>query len=599
MSAVAGEPVRLVIWDLDETFWRGTLSEGGISEYIDAHHEIVIDLARRGIISSICSRNDFDAVRDVLVPRGLWDYFVFPSVDWSAKPARVRAIVEAAQLRPETVLFIDDNPSNRAAVAADMPALRVASETFIAEIPGHALFKGRPDEGLTRLKQYKLLETRAAERDLAADPKAFLRASGIRVEIVSDLKPHLERIVELVNRTNQLNFTKKRFSEDTPTAIRQLKDLIAGPSPWVNAGLVRVRDNYGDYGYCGFYAQTGDRLEHFCFSCRVLGFGVESWVYAKLGRPAIEGEGEVLVNLKAGPKVDWITAEEPGAAAPAASQAGDEAVALRLRGRCEVGLLTQYLRFAGVRLVSEGAYREGGLELFSDSAVNLYYTSGRRWERLRPEFEKIGFAGYPGTKIFDGASAAAPVLFFAHRDFMNRPYLYRHKSLDLVVSLTLTHFSGDLVACDFAELVEHVRAREPMAERAESELLSLARLRESYVSLSATGEDTVALVKRALRGLIDDLQADAKLMPVLMHPEAKDAAGAVWRFAEIADSRKALLEAFGDDPRVDFLDVSACIQSPDELVDWFHYDRVVYHRMARLAVESCWAPLQRVALRRA
>ena len=26
------EEIRLVIWDLDETFWKGTLAEGGISE---------------------------------------------------------------------------------------------------------------------------------------------------------------------------------------------------------------------------------------------------------------------------------------------------------------------------------------------------------------------------------------------------------------------------------------------------------------------------------------------------------------------------------------------------------------------------------------
>jgi predicted enzyme involved in methoxymalonyl-ACP biosynthesis len=52
------DPVRLVVRDLDETFWRGTLVEGGIREYERAHHEIVVELARRGILSSLCSKND-------------------------------------------------------------------------------------------------------------------------------------------------------------------------------------------------------------------------------------------------------------------------------------------------------------------------------------------------------------------------------------------------------------------------------------------------------------------------------------------------------------------------------------------------------------
>jgi hypothetical protein len=31
MDQRSAEPVRLVIWDLDETFWKGTLTEGGIT----------------------------------------------------------------------------------------------------------------------------------------------------------------------------------------------------------------------------------------------------------------------------------------------------------------------------------------------------------------------------------------------------------------------------------------------------------------------------------------------------------------------------------------------------------------------------------------
>ncbi len=78
------EPVRLVIWDLDETFWRGTLTEGGI-EYYQIAHDVVIELARRGIMSSICSKNDFDQVRSILSERRIWDYFIFPSINWDPK----------------------------------------------------------------------------------------------------------------------------------------------------------------------------------------------------------------------------------------------------------------------------------------------------------------------------------------------------------------------------------------------------------------------------------------------------------------------------------------------------------------------------------
>jgi predicted enzyme involved in methoxymalonyl-ACP biosynthesis len=81
------EAVRLIVWDMDESFWRGTLSEGGVT-WRDDTHAIVVELARRGIMSSICSKNDFDAARAVLAEHGAWDYFIFPSIDWSPTPTQ-------------------------------------------------------------------------------------------------------------------------------------------------------------------------------------------------------------------------------------------------------------------------------------------------------------------------------------------------------------------------------------------------------------------------------------------------------------------------------------------------------------------------------
>lgn len=87
------EAVRLVVWDLDETFWNGTIVEGGI-EYRQECHDAVIELARRGIMSSICSKNDFETVRAILVEKGIWDYFIFPSIAWEPKGPRLAALVE-------------------------------------------------------------------------------------------------------------------------------------------------------------------------------------------------------------------------------------------------------------------------------------------------------------------------------------------------------------------------------------------------------------------------------------------------------------------------------------------------------------------------
>ena len=101
------ENIRLVVWDLDDTFWRGTLMEGG-AQFVIGNKAIVKALAARGILLSICSKNNVEDVLATLEPTGLLDYFVFPQIDWQPKGPRLAKLVELVQLRPPTILFIDD-----------------------------------------------------------------------------------------------------------------------------------------------------------------------------------------------------------------------------------------------------------------------------------------------------------------------------------------------------------------------------------------------------------------------------------------------------------------------------------------------------------
>ena len=125
ITVMRPEGVRLVIWDLDDTFWTGTLTEGGVT-LNSRNVDIVRTLSGRGIINSICSKNDPERARAELERAGVWDYFVFPRIAWENKGAMVRSIVESAQLRPETVMFIDDNPINLNEVRHYNPGLPCA-----------------------------------------------------------------------------------------------------------------------------------------------------------------------------------------------------------------------------------------------------------------------------------------------------------------------------------------------------------------------------------------------------------------------------------------------------------------------------------------
>jgi FkbH-like protein len=295
--------VKLVIWDLDETLWRGTLSETSVT-LIEGRAQLLTTLVDRGVMVSVCSKNDLADARRRLEELGLWDVVVFPRIDWGPKGPEVHALIEAAQLRPENVLFVDDNPLNRAEVAWQVPGIQLldpaepAFDGRMAEI----VASGKDDAKRSRLAEYKVLEAKASAAETFGDNLEFLRSCDIRVQVTERPVADAERIQELLARTNQLNYTKRRASLD------EVRALLADPE--VRSVAIRVTDRFGDYGLVGFGAvrgtAEGPAVEHLAFSCRILNMGIEQWVWHELGAPAIDVAEPVSTPL-GGPLPDWIT----------------------------------------------------------------------------------------------------------------------------------------------------------------------------------------------------------------------------------------------------------------------------------------------------
>jgi FkbH-like protein len=319
ITEAAAEPaglanqLKLVIWDLDETFWHGTLSEEAIT-LSDRNVEIVKELCRRGILSSICSKNNFEDVRKVLEEHALWDYFVFPIIAFEAKGRAIASMIEQAGLRPDNCLFIDDNPLNLSEASYFAPSLMTAlPEDILPPLLALPQAKGKSDPEMTRLQQYKNLEKKVADRETTElDNSAFLRSCDIKISIDLDVESEFDRVVELINRSNQLNYTKKRL--ETPEARAEFRDSLNAFG--AHAGLIRAHDAYGDYGIIGFFhlfnRAGGNTLQHFVFSCRTMNMGIEQFIYEKLNSPRIEVVGPVSNPIVAFDSVDWISLVEAG-----------------------------------------------------------------------------------------------------------------------------------------------------------------------------------------------------------------------------------------------------------------------------------------------
>ena len=596
------EAVRLVIWDLDETFWEGTITEGGITAYLPAHHDIVIELARRGIVSSICSKNDAAPTLAYLRAKGIAEYFVFPSISWEPKGPRLQALIESIQLRPPTVMFIDDNPGNRGEAASMVPGLQVEDETFIGRMLDDPRFKGKDDSGLTRLAQYKLLEQRHGdEKQAAGDNTAFLRGCDIRVYIEYDVAAHIDRAIELINRTNQLNFTKRRLPENIEEAraklLEQLKPFRA------SAGLARVFDKYGDYGFVGFYLLHGDPpvVAHFCFSCRTLGMLVEKWLYDRLGQPSMKIAGEVLTDLSAPRSVDWISI----AASASATSAVIDPVApeIRVHGGCEAHPLAHYLRARSPVVKVTGTLPAGGVVVATNATPLLLSACAQHTTLFEREAEALGI---PYELLVSDFLADAPpgtAFVFAGGSDNYKRVRYRHRihgwqiRADPEGLQRFNIFDHEATVLE-AKLDEAVK---PGAHRDQAGRF-VAQIRAQYAPIPG---DSEADVEDYTRELLERIPVGSKLVMILDAPRLRVRRTELHVWAPRAAYNRQIVNLLHPCSFATAISFDDCIESEEEILEGGnHFDRKVYLRMsdAILAAldalspkEAIHAQLERVA----
>lgn len=289
--------IKLIIWDLDDTLWKGTLAEGETPILYKERAEIVKNLNLRGIVNSICSKNDFTKAKDMLLHMKIWDQFVFPKISYMPKGEMVKNILDEMHLQAKHTLFIDDNEMNLNEVKYYNPEIHVLNAKYSDEIPVNEW--GTYDENLTRLKQYKTLEEKTEVRKKSSSNEKFLKQSNIKIEFINFSDDLFDRLYELITRTNQLNFTKIRSNK------YELHALINNHE--IKTQLIRAEDNFGNYGIIGFYSLFKDKLVHFVFSCRIMNMGIEQFVYEYLNYPKLDVVGEVASKVgKYEKKIDFI-----------------------------------------------------------------------------------------------------------------------------------------------------------------------------------------------------------------------------------------------------------------------------------------------------
>ncbi|MFQ8600783.1 MAG: HAD-IIIC family phosphatase [Oscillospiraceae bacterium] len=206
--------IKVVIWDLDDTLWEGTLAEGDQVSLYKNRAAIIKTLNRRGIVNAICSKNNFDDAKAKLEEFGLYEEFVFPTISFEAKGPLVKQLLLAMGLRDTNALFIDDNFSNLQEVAYYNPNISTLHADQSDTLLEHPFLKGKDDAQLERLHQYRIMQRKYETAS------SFQQRGILGLEHPSGILPCAPSAADsrTVERTNQLLHQKPHGAAGAGTA---------------------------------------------------------------------------------------------------------------------------------------------------------------------------------------------------------------------------------------------------------------------------------------------------------------------------------------------------------------------------------------------
>ncbi len=566
------EAVRLVIWDLDDTFWKGTLTEGGAT-IIPAHVALLKTLSARGIVNAVCSKNDPEAAERKLRECGAWDYIVFPRIAFAPKGQLIAGIIGMAQLRAASVLFIDDNPMNLHEAQHYNPGLQVAGDDILPGLAADPRLAGKPDPDMVRLARYKLLEQKNNEQRQAGDNLAFLRQSQVRVSFHYDIAAAFPRIHELVNRTNQLNFTKHRWPENEDEARATMAGEMTERFD-THAAYVKVADRYGSYGICGFFMVQERVARHFLFSCRAMNMGVEQFVWSRLGKPLVRVNGEVSTGLE-GSMPDWINVVDDADHAPEMESDTIKPV-ICVRGACDLSMMTHYLR-PKFDMIEEFPYpyQEWGIHPVARAVAlerELDTPEGRNLLTRMPGLPEGRF-----KTAINSRAADAYVLSFSPE---LRSSLYRSHSTGILMTFTC----GVVNDRDFAE-TSYERICETQGRNPSFSAADWTFMQEEFAFTGVLG---MAQLACDVTAMFETLRGKTVIILRLNTSVGKKCWELEW-FGRINEIVIPLAEQFGFTvvDLADFVRGPEDLDNPDDI--GAHFSRDVYRRLANRIGTLCAA----------
>lgn len=315
LAALCGKSRRCLILDLDNTLWSGVIGDDGLEGIIvgqgdatgEAHvdlQRVALDLRARGVILAVSSKNTDAIARlpfrqhpEMLIRE---EHIAVFQANWDDKASNIKAIAEELSLGLDAMVFVDDNPAERALVRRILPQVAVPElpddpALYARSLLAAGYFEsvGFSQEDRQRAAFYQDNARRVALQRQAGNIDDYLESLEMRMTVQRFDETGRARIAQLIAKSNQFNLTTRRYTEVEVAQIEHDPDCFAVQ--------VRLSDRLGDNGMISVIIcrrQLADwEIDTWLMSCRVLGRKVEQAVLAVLCEQALAHGIQRLVGV--------------------------------------------------------------------------------------------------------------------------------------------------------------------------------------------------------------------------------------------------------------------------------------------------------------
>lgn len=289
---------KMLVLDADNTLWKGIIGEDGIDGIqctVDhpvgkVYNEVQLlfkFLKNQGVLLALCSKNNAEDVQYAFEQKkGMVlesDDFIFKKVNWQSKNQNILAIAEEANIGVDSLVFIDDSDFEIELIKQTLPEVKTLQvPSNISEYPEQvkalfSLFIGpsKTKEDVNKTQQYLEEKQRKVEFEKHKNIDEYINSLGLKMTLEKNENAPLERCTQLTQKTNQFNFTTKRYKESQIEQMQKAKD-------WLVLSI-RLKDDFGDYGTTGLvlihFELKEAVLDTFLLSCRILGRKVEQKLF--------------------------------------------------------------------------------------------------------------------------------------------------------------------------------------------------------------------------------------------------------------------------------------------------------------------------------